>query len=187
MKTVIGILLLGFLLSACTSQESTISISSRETPQEGLNLFNISEEYGVIEGAYIEGEYRVDFEARRQGLRPFLAYIMEPEIGFYDVSACYISKEGDPFIVMDSCSIPPLCLPTEDQESENCQIDTQTRNKEFQLAQQAAKEMKNLSLPKSLEREVEVITSVENILTDSISEISQAQVNSDPASSNPNN
>ena len=115
---------------------------------------------------------------RKFWLRPFFLYTVMLVLGI--VSGCSNNAElhafaafiADVFIKIFKCiSLPIIGLSI---------IVTISQN-------EAAKEMKNLSLPKSLEREVEVITSVENILTDSISEISQAQVNSDPASSNPNN
>lgn len=162
-------------VSACTSKESNMTVSSREDAQEGLNIFNISEQYGVIEGAYIQGEYRVDFEARREGKRPLFAYLIDPTTGRYDVSACYISKEGEPFIVLDSCSVQPLCAPT----NTNCEeINETIRTKEFQLAEQAAEGIKNLTFPESLHREQEVLIDEGK---------SPTSLNSFPVSSIPNN
>lgn len=172
MKKLICILFLSFLLTACTNTEENLELSSRENPHEGLNLFTVSEEQGLIEGTYIEGDYRVDFEARRGQRRPLGAFLMDPTLGYsfkeilttpqiilYDVSACYISKQGDPFIVQDSCSLPPLCPP----EKEDCIIDEETRTKEFQLAEKAAQELQNISFPKSLERNKQTLTSIGNL------------------------
>ncbi len=178
MKKYLLVLFLVFFLSSCTNKDSNITLSSRENPQEGLNIFNVSEEYGLIEGAYLEGEYRVDFEARRGALRPLMYLILDPKGGLYDHSGCFIAKNGDPFIIVDSCSVPSLCLPTDDPESEKCQIDEQIRTKEFELAEKAGQEMKNLSFPNSLNRNVEVLTSAANILS---------LTNFAPASSAPNN
>ena len=187
------ILSLLILLTSCTKQEYNGEISSKQNPHEGLNIFNISEEYGVLEGAYIEGEYRVDFQARRGEIRPLFSLLIDdPTMGYqikdiiknpslilYDSSACFISKKGDPFIIMDSCSIPPLCLPADDPESENCQIDDDVRTKEIELAKKTGKELENFTFPKGLQREIDVITQGSNL--------QEELLNFVPVSSVPNN
>lgn len=159
------------IFNSCSIKQNNIELASIENTTQGLNIFIISQEQGIIKGAYIEDEYQIFFESIRGERRPFLSIIMDPTLGYslrelftnpqimlYDVSACYISKEGDPFIVQDSCSIPPLC-----NSDDNCEINDETRAKEFELAQKAAQELQNISFPKSLQRNKESLISIVNI------------------------
>ena len=168
------------LLSACTTQND-IEFSSKDNTTEGLNLFTVDKDGGIIKGAYLEGEYRVDFEARRGGLRPWIYLLFEPQYGFYDRSGCFISKSGDPFIIFDSCSVPPLCPPEADSESEACQIDDEVRTKEFQLAEKVAKEIQNITFPRSLKWQKEILTTSILAVTNEM-EISSSPVSSTPSS-----
>lgn len=141
-----------FFLIGCTS-ETFIEISSPLTPHEGLNIFQFSAEEGIIRGAYIEGEYRVDFEGIRTGLRPFFSMLVDPSVGLYDASACYIAQNGDPFIITDACSVAPSCSP----EDINCEIDDKTRTKEFELAYKASQDLMQMKFPSNMQRVQEAL------------------------------
>ncbi len=147
------LLVLILTLSACATQPE-FELSTRKNPNEGLNLFTVSDEDGIIEGAYLEGEYRVDFEARRGSIRPLFSIILEPKYGLYDRSACFIAKNGDPFIIQDYCSVPPLCDPY-DVECE--EPDSNTRTKEFELAAKASDKIANISFPRGLKWQKEAL------------------------------
>ncbi|MBI5072575.1 hypothetical protein HZA99_02035 [Candidatus Woesearchaeota archaeon] len=87
---VVIILVALFFFFDVSDSSSTIPLTSPAETHEGLNIFQYSAEEGVIRGAYIEGSARVDFEGIRVGIRPFFSLLMEPDVGLYDVSACYI-------------------------------------------------------------------------------------------------
>lgn len=127
---------------AVSATGSEIELSDPSAPHEGLNFFVLSSQDGIIKGAYIEGVYRVDFEAVRTELRVELDYMLETG-QIYQIDACYIGKKGDPRKVSNSCSADPK-NPSEAIQHE---MDRNVISKEFQLVMLTANELSTISLP----------------------------------------